>query len=85
MIRNNKYFGIVIDNSLNWKEHNKAEVSKAIGFLRHAKASLPQEALKTLHSGIVEPHFRYCYSVWVCACATEINQLQNFSAGLLEF
>ena len=42
-----------------------AKVSKAIGFLRHAKAFLPQETLKTLYTGIVEPHFRYCCSFWV--------------------
>ena len=62
VIQKNKHLGVVIDNSLNWKEHIKsasAKVSKAIGFLRHAKAFLPQETLKTLYTGIVEPHFRY--------------------------
>ena len=44
VIRNNKYLGGVIDNSLNWTEHIKTvsvKVSKAIGFLRHAKTFLP--------------------------------------------
>ena len=56
VIQKNKCLGVVIDNSLNWKEHIKnvsAKVSKAIGFLRHAKAFLPQETLKTLYTGIV--------------------------------
>ena len=51
VIQKNKYLCVVIDNFLNWKEHIKcvsAKVSKAIGFLRHAKAFLPQETLKTL-------------------------------------
>ena len=81
VIQKNKYLGAVIDNSLNWKEHIRmvlAKVSKDIGFLRHAKAFLPQETLKTLYTGIVEPHFRYCCSVWGCAGSTEINQLQKF-------
>ena len=34
-------------------------------------------SLKTLYTGIVEPHFRYCCSVWGCADSTEINQLQK--------
>ena len=58
-IQNNKCLGVVIDNSLHWKEHIKtalAKVSKAIGFLRHAKAFLPQETLNTLYTGTVEPH-----------------------------
>ena len=34
-------------------------------------------SLKTLYSGIVEPHFRYCCSVWGCCGTTDINQLQK--------
>ena len=38
---------------------------------------LPLASLKTLYTGIVEPHFRYCCSVWGCAGSTDINQLQK--------
>ena len=31
----------------------------------------------TLYKGIVEPHLRYCCSVWGCAGSTEINRLQK--------
>ena len=48
-----------------------------IGFLRHAKSFLPLAGLKTLYTGVVEPHFRYCCSVWGCAGSTYINQLQK--------
>ena len=33
--------------------------------------------MKTLYTGIVEPHFRYCCSVWGCGGSIEINQLQK--------
>ena len=69
MIRKNKYLGVVIDNSLNWKEYIKsvsAKVSEAIGFLRHPKQFLQQET-----------YFRNCCSVWGCAGSTEMNQLQK--------
>ena len=69
-----------IDCSLDWKEQIKAvsyKVSRAVGFLRHAKSFLPKETLQTLYRGIVEPHLRYCCSVWGCAGVTEINQLQK--------
>ena len=69
VIQKTKYLGVTIDNSLNWKEHIKTvstKVSKAIGFLRPSKTFLPQETLKTLYKGIVEPHFWYCCSVWGC-------------------
>ena len=80
VIQKTKYLGVTIDNSLNWKEHIKTvstKVSKAIGFLRHSKTFLPQETLKTLYKGIVEPHFRYCCSIWGCAGSNELNQLQE--------
>ena len=31
----------------------------------------------SLYTSIVEPHFRYCCSVWGCAGTTEINRLQK--------
>ena len=69
-----------IDCNLDWKEKIKAvstKVSRAIGFLRHAKSFLSMASLKTLYTGIFEPHFRYCCSVWGCAGSTDINQLQK--------
>ena len=80
IIQKTKYLGVQIDNSLNWKEHIKTvstKVSRAIGFLKHAKTFLPKETLKTLYTAIVEPHLRYCCSVWGCAGSTELNQLQK--------
>ena len=51
VIQKTKYLGVQIDNPLDWKEHIKivsSKVSKAIGFLKHAKSFLPEETLKTL-------------------------------------
>ena len=75
-----KYLGIQVDRNLDWKDHIKAlssKISRAIGLLRHAKVFLPQDTLKTLYTGIVEPHFRFCCSVWGNCGAMEKNQLQK--------
>ena len=80
VVKKTKYLGLQIDCSLDWKEQIKtvsAKVSRAVGFLKHAKSFLPKETLQTLYTGIVEPHFRYCCSVWGCAGSSEINQLQK--------
>ena len=80
VVKKTKYLGLQIDCSLNWKEQIKAvsaKVSRALEFLRHAKSFLPKETLQTLYTGIFEPHFRYCCSVWGCAGSTEISQLQK--------
>ena len=79
-VQNTKYLGVQIDSSLDWKEQIKAvstKVSRAVGFLKHAKSFLPKETLKTLYTGIVEPHFRYCCSVWGCCGSMELDQLQK--------
>ena len=75
-----KYPGVHVDNSLVRKEHIKAvstKLSRAIGFLKHANNTLPIASLKTLYSSILEPHFRYCCSVWGCYSTTDIDQLQK--------
>ena len=33
--------------------------------------------MKTLCTGIVEPHFRFCCSVWGCCGKADVNQLQK--------
>ena len=76
-VQKTKYFDVKIDNALDWKETVSPKVSKAIGFLRHAKSLLPEQTLNTLYTGIVKPHFRYCCSVWGCCGTTEIKQLQK--------
>ena len=38
---------------------------------------LPFESLKKLYLSVVEPHFRYCCSVWGCCGSTGINHLQK--------
>ena len=80
VVQKSKYLGVQIDNNLDWKEHIQtvsSKVSRGVGFLKHVKSLLPEETLKTMYTGIVEPHFRHCYSVWGCCGLTEINQLQK--------
>jgi len=91
------YLGVNIDSSLDWKIHTKAKsskVSRAIGFLKHARKFLPQDTLKILYKGIVEPHFRGCCSLWGCygkmnstncnSCKTETQKLWRTAAMMLQ-
>ena len=89
VVEKTEYLGVQIDSSLDWREQTKVistKVSRVVGFLRHAKSFLPKESLITLYTGIVEPHLRYCCSVWGCAGSTVINRLkklQNRAARLI--
>ena len=75
-----KYLGVIIDKNLNWEEHIsnvRTKVSRAIGFLKYSRKFLPQNTLSKMYSGIVEPHFRFCCSVWGCCGVTKLQTLQK--------
>ena len=62
-----KYLGVQVDNYFEWEERIKsfqAKVSRSLGSLKYAKKSFLKHALCKSYRGIVEPHFRYCCSVW---------------------
>ena len=62
-----KCLGIYIDHTLNWKKEIKfvtTKASRALGILNYSKHLCQFETLKTLCTSIIEPHFRYCCSVW---------------------
>ena len=80
IVQTTKYLGLQIDSSLDWKKQINAvstKVSRAVRFLKYAKSFLPKASLKTLYTGIVEPHFWYCCSVWGCCGSTKITKLQK--------
>ena len=54
-----------------------SKVSRAIGFLKYAKKFVPKETLIQTYRGIVEPHFRYCCSVWGSFGETRLRALQK--------
>ena len=80
VIKKIKYLGLQVDCSMDWKEQITAvssKVSRPVAVLKHAKSFLRKESLQTLYKGVMEPHFRYCCSVWGCTSLTEINPLQK--------
>ena len=75
-----KYLGVIIDKNLNWAEHIKSvrtKVSRGIGFLKYSRKFLPRNTLSKMYRGIVEPHFRYCCSVWGNCGVTRLQTLQK--------
>ena len=80
MVHNVNYLGVQIDRHLSWDEHIhfiRSKVSRAIGFLKYAKKLLSQDILCKMYRGIVEPHLRYCCSVWGACGGTRLQVLQK--------
>ena len=89
IVEKTKYLGVQLDQHLVWDEHTtflRAKVSRALGFLKYAKKLLPQETLSQIYRGIVEPHFRYCCSVWGSCGESKrlaLQKLQNRAARIV--
>ena len=83
-----KYLGILIDNQLKWKDHVSSvssRVSRAIGMIKCAKKFLRIDTLNLLYPGMIEPHLRFCCSVWgSCGVTTRriLEGLQNRSVRI---
>ena len=59
---------------------------RALWILNYSKHLFPFETLNTLYTSIIEPHFRYCCSVWGCCGKTDIDRLlklQNRAARIV--
>ena len=65
MIKHTNYLGIDVDQLLNAEEHISAFIentSKGIGILHYVKIHLSLRTVLSMRR-IIEPHFRFCYSV----------------------
>ena len=87
-IKHTKYLRIVVDQFLNWEEHISAlikKIPKEIRILRYGKRYLPLTTVKSMYRSVVEPHFRFCCSVWgICSAIAfdKLQKLQNRAARI---
>ena len=80
LVNETKYLGVMIDNCLTWESHINAvqkKISRAIGLLRYARNFVQTDTSINLHRSIMEPHFRYCCSVWGSCGASKLDVLQK--------
>ena len=62
-----KYLGVLLDNTLSWKDHVEYignKISSRLGILRRARKVLPKPTCQMLCSTLVLPLFDYCSPVW---------------------
>ena len=62
MVQKVKHLEVHVDSSLDLTEEIKV---------------IPDSSLKSLYFSIIEPHFRYCCSVWGCSGANTLLELQK--------
>ena len=67
IVQSAKYLGVILDQHLVWDEQItmlQTKISRSLSFLQYARKFLPLKAFNLNYKGVVEPHFRYCCSVW---------------------
>ena len=62
-----KCLGVEIDEKRSWEKHIDTickKTSVGIGAMRHMKAFVPINTLKTVYKALVQPYFDYCSPLW---------------------
>ena len=80
LVKENKYLGLMIDDSLKWESTVKCiqkRISRAIGILKDAKDYMQEDTLSNMYLSIIQPHFSYCCSVLECCGTTKLKALQK--------
>ena len=74
----NKFLGVIIDESLTWTSHIKTVISKMsryVGIMYKIKKFLPLTARLQIYHSFVQSHLNYCSLVWGFATNSMINSL----------
>ena len=88
MIKHIRYLGIEVDQFLSREVHISAlikKISRGIGMLRDGKRYLPLTTRHSIYKSIIEPHFRFCCSVWECGVSAVLSVInyRNYKTALL--
>ena len=73
-----KFFGIIIDNKLNWKTHIlyiTGKVSRGVGMIIKARNYLYRDGLRCLYYSFVYPYFTYCNHICGSTHKSNIRKL----------
>ena len=85
-VSHSKYFGIWIDDKLNWKYHiaqlsNK--LSKIVGLVKEIMWTLGKNSLTQLYYTLAYPHLIYCNVVWAANYITNSNSIMIIQKKLV--
>ena len=81
-----KFLGVIIDETLSWKNHInyiKDKISKNIGIIKRLKYKLPEKTLNTLYNTLVFPYLNYCNIIWANNKPTRLKSLLVLQKGAM--
>ena len=77
-VKETKFLGVLIDESLSWSTHIEYianKISKSLGILNKVKHVLNKETLLMLYYSLVYPYLTYCILVWGNTFPTHLQRL----------
>ena len=84
-----KILGVILDETLSWKDQVKQVKGRAANVIRHLARSakvLPQTSRRLLYDALVCPHLSYADVVWdgcLKRQETELQRIHNFAARVI--
>ena len=72
------FWGVIIDDKLNWRDHVSfvcRKVARGLGVIIKARKVLQKESLISLYYSFIYPYLIYCNQIWGSACKTQIEPL----------
>ena len=74
------YFGILIDNKLNWKSHFNElmkTLNRAIGLLSKIRHFVTDSTLENLYHSLFHSHLTYGYILWSSATDVQLDRIRK--------
>ena len=72
-VREIKFLGVIIDDTLRWKAHIdfiKLKICKLIGIIYTIRKKLNPNNIRQVYMSLAYPHLHYCAAIWGGACST---------------
>ena len=85
-----KYLGVLLDNTLSWKNHIEYighKISSRLGILLRSRKVLPKPTCQMLYNTLAMPLFDYCSPVWdscVVGSKAYLDKLNRLAACIIE-
>ena len=73
-----RFLGVIVDSSLNWKTHIsglKSKISRNAGILYRLKGIVPNNVLKLVYNSLIQSHMNYCSNVWGLGSKSSISSI----------
>ena len=89
IVNSTKFLGVILDSSLNWKNHIlqlTKKIAKSIGIISLARPTVNQKTLIQLYYSFIFPYLTYCTIIWGKSANTSIwpvYRLQKITIRLI--